>query len=140
MHLARVLAPYFWHLTFLVNRLRYSLDLKRINKKRVFRIMRINNLVLPKAPVQRNHTGTGKVMTLKSNTRWCSDCFEIKCFNGEKVFVSFVIDSCDREIISFRALKSPLQAIDIELLMINAVVKNSASTCAGCASVRMNGF
>jgi hypothetical protein len=41
------------------------------------------------------------VMTLFSNSIWCSDYFEIKCFNGEKVYVSFIIDSFDHEVISF---------------------------------------
>jgi putative transposase len=69
----------------------------------------------------RDHEPTGKVMTLFSNTRWCSDCFEIKCFNGEKVYVSFIIDSCDREVISFVAQSKPLLAENIQSLMIEAV-------------------
>jgi putative transposase len=53
--------------------------------------MRMNGLLLLKSAVTRTYTPTGKVITLHSNARWCSDCFEIKCFNGEKVFVSFVV-------------------------------------------------
>ena len=107
--------------TAMVNKLRLSLGTSRLNKKRVYRIMKMNGLLLPKSEVTRVHRKTGKVMTLHSNTRWCSDCFEIKCFNGEKVYVSFVIDSCDREIISFVKSDRPLHAKDIELLMIKAV-------------------
>jgi putative transposase len=107
--------------TAMVNKLRKSLGHNKVNKKRIYRIMKINGLLLPKSIVTRTHKPTGKVMTLHSNTRWCSDCFEIKCFNGEKVYVSFVIDSCDREVISFIAKKEPLLADDIERLMIKSV-------------------
>lgn len=107
--------------TAMVNRLRLTLGHSKINKKRIYRIMKMNGLLLPKTEVTRTHTPTGKVMTLHSNTRWCSDCFEIKCFNGEKVFVSFVLDTCDREVISFISSASPLLATDIEKLMLKAV-------------------
>lgn len=107
--------------TAMVNRLRKSLMLPKVNKKRIYRVMKLNGLLLPKAQTTREHKPTGKVMTLHSNTRWCSDCFEIKCFNGEKVYVSFVIDSCDREIIAYRASITPMLGEDIELLMLDAV-------------------
>ncbi len=107
--------------TAMVNRMRLTLGHPRLNKKRIYRIMRMNGLLLPKSAVTRTHTSTGKVMTLHSNMRWCSDCFEIKCFNGEKFFVSFVLDTCDREVLSFVASKSPLLATDIESLMLKAV-------------------
>lgn len=41
----------------------------------------------------------GKIITLTSNMRWCSDCFTIQCANGERVFVAFALDTCDREIL-----------------------------------------
>lgn len=107
--------------TAMVNRMRLSLGHSKLNKKRIYRIMKMNGLILPKSVVTRTHTPTGKVMTLHSNTRWCSDCFEVKCFNGEKVFVSFVLDTCDREILAFVASQSPLLATDIESLMLKAV-------------------
>jgi hypothetical protein len=33
----------------------------------------------------------GMVITLRSNMRWCSDVFEIACFNGQIVLVAFPI-------------------------------------------------
>ncbi len=64
-------------ITTLVNRILKSKDEPAINRKRVYRIMKINGLTLPKSPhIRANHEGTGKVMTLHSNTRWCSDAFE----------------------------------------------------------------
>ena len=83
-------------ITAMMNKARSKNELKPYNRKRILRVMQMNGLVYPKVISQRQHTSTGKVMTLHSNTRWCSDCFEIKCFNGEKVFVIFVLDACDR--------------------------------------------
>ncbi len=109
--------------TALYNKERVLKGLSKYNKKRIYRVMKENGLLLPKAVSRREgHKSTGKVMTLYSNTRWCSDCFEIHCFNGEKVYVSFVLDTCDREILSFTAsLKPLLSEEDIQGLMISAV-------------------
>ena len=52
----------------------------RVNPKRIYRIMKLNHLLLAKSggeKKQRSHTGN--VITLKSDTRWCSDGFEIRC-------------------------------------------------------------
>lgn len=109
--------------TTIINKMRIKLAKNRINKKRVLRVMQMHGLVLPKAQVERIHVATGKVMTLHSNTRWCSDCFEIKCFNGEKVYVIFILDTCDREIIGFIAKSEPIHASDVQSLLIEAVEK-----------------
>ena len=47
----------------------------------------------------------GQVSVDASNKRWCSDGLEFKCFNGEHVSMTFVLDCCDREVISFVAKK-----------------------------------
>ena len=107
--------------TAMLNKHRELLDLPRINKKKVYRIMKIKGILLPKNETTRDHLPTGKVMTLHSNTRWCSDGFEIKCFNGEKVYVAFVLDTCDREAISFVARAKPLLSEDIQEIMLRAV-------------------
>jgi putative transposase len=113
--------------TALLNKQRSALKATRVNKKRIYRVMKINGLILPKTFRQRDHKPTGKVMTLFSNTRWCSDGFEIKCFNGEKVYVVFVLDTCDREAISFIASDTPLVADHVQSLMVEAVEKRFAS-------------
>lgn len=95
----------------------------RLNKKRVYRLMKKYGLLLPKSTVTRKHTGTGKVMTLFSNIRWCSDAFEIRCFNGEKVYVIFSLDCKDREAIAYIAKTEPLVAQDVQRLMIESVEK-----------------
>ena len=70
-----------------------------INAKRVYRIMRQNALLLERKPAvppsKRAHTG--RVAVKESNQRWCSDGFEFRCDNGEKLRVTFALDCCDRE-------------------------------------------
>jgi putative transposase len=111
-------------ITILVNRILKSRGELTINRKRVYRLMRMSGLTLPKSSEKRaNHEGTGKVMTLHSNTRWCSDAFEIKYFNGEKVYVAFSLDCYDREAIHFVATTQPLTQSHIAELMIFSVDK-----------------
>ena len=45
----------------------------------------------------------GQIVTLQSNMRWCSDVFEVGCWNGERVRIAFSMDCCDREVISYVA-------------------------------------
>lgn len=109
-------------ITALYNKERQKLGLPRYNRKRIYRIMKENTLLLPKSEKTRDERKrTGKIITPKSNIRWCSDCFEIACFNGEKVYVSFVLDCCDREVISYVSQSRPLLSDDIQSLMIMAV-------------------
>ena len=109
--------------TSMINRGRIKNGKKAYNKKRILRVMRINGFVYPKISSQRTPIPTGKVMTLHSNTRWRSDCFEIKCFNGEKVYVIFVLDPCDREAIRFIARDKPILSSDVQSLMVEAIEK-----------------
>jgi len=87
--------------TAILNRLLVEKGHPRVNHKRIYRIMKRNNLLLQKhtgRPV-RPHEGT--IITLSSNMRWCSDIFEIACWNGERLRVIFVLDCSDREILSY---------------------------------------
>lgn len=104
--------------TALLNRRRNA---ARVNHKRVFRVMHEQKLLLPKftGRVQRAHTGT--VMTLKSNIRWCSDGFEIRCWNGEKLHVAFAMDCCDREIIGWVASTQHLNSESIRDLIAMSI-------------------
>jgi transposase InsO family protein len=65
--------------------------------------MRQNSLLLAKYTGKRmpERVHEGKVITLRSNTRWCSDGFEIRCWNHEIVHITFVLDTCDREVIAW---------------------------------------
>lgn len=94
---------------------------ERVNHKRVYRVMHQGKLLLRKhtGKVERLHTG--KVITLKSDLRWCSDGFEIRCWNGEKVHVAFSLDCCDREAIAWVASNKHLDGGDIRDLMALSV-------------------
>ncbi len=95
-------------ITAIVNRKRTQSNQERVNRKRVYRIVKENDLLLKKAPpIVSGHAydHNGKVAVDESNKRWCSDSFEFKCLNGEKVTMTFVMDCCDREVISFVAKK-----------------------------------
>ena len=81
-----------------------TMSLKQVNHKRIYRIMKQSDLLLTRSePLQNDRTYEGKVIVSASDKRWCSDGFEIKCWNGEKVRVIFSLDCCDREIMSYAA-------------------------------------
>jgi putative transposase len=88
-----------------------------VNHKRVYRVMKQAELLLPKYSSKPERPHNGKVITLKSDLRWCSDCFEIRCWNGEKVFVTFSLDCCDREAIAWRGQTAHFCGQDIQDLM-----------------------
>ena len=74
-----------------------------VNHKRIYRIMRKHGLLLQAAKPRPARTHKGKVITLASNMRWCSDSFGLQCSNGDQVQVAFALDCCDREVISWVA-------------------------------------
>lgn len=92
------------------------------NAKRVYRVKKQHDLLL------RRHTGTagerrrdGQITVEHSNTRWCSDGFEITCDNKEKVRVAFALDCCDREAIAHVATTEDIKSEDVQELVITAV-------------------
>lgn len=98
-------------------------DGRPISHKRVYRVMRDHHLLLYRhgqRPVsQRRHDG--KVAVDRSNTRWCSDGFELSCDNGERVRVAFALDCCDREVMSWVATTKGIDADLVGDLMMQAV-------------------
>jgi len=56
-----------------------------------------------------------------SNTRWCSDGFEFRCEDGEKLRVTFALDCCDREAISWVASPNGYSGDDIRDVMLEAI-------------------
>lgn len=109
--------------TAMINKKRRKKGLSKYNKKRIERVMSMNGLLQVKEKVERTHEKTGKIITLHPNTRWCSDGFEIICFNGEKVYVAFTLDCHDRFAIDYVGSKLPLLATDIQELMASSVLK-----------------
>lgn len=93
----------------------------KVNHKRVYRIMKQNKLLLPAYGKKPTRTHDGKIITLKSNLRWCSDCFTIQCANGERVFVTFALDTCDREVLSYIASTVGIDGAAIRDLMLESV-------------------
>jgi transposase InsO family protein len=69
----------------------------------------------------------GKVVTLRSNLRWCSDGFEIACWNGQVVGVAFALDCCDREVISHLATTGGITGEMVRDLMIESVERRFGS-------------
>jgi putative transposase len=93
-----------------------------VNHKRVYRIMKQNNMLLSRYTGNRPmRAHNGMVITLRSNMRWCSDVFEIGCSNAQIVRVAFSLDCCDREMISFVATTGGISSAMICDLMIQSV-------------------
>jgi putative transposase len=98
-----------------------------LTKYMVHRYMKDENLLIKcyrTRGVSRSHTG--KIEVSEPNTRWASDITSIKCWDGSKVRFTYVIDCCDRSIISWRAGKN-MQACDIELMVQEAMFKRFGS-------------
>ena len=67
--------------------------------------MRQNGMLLARHTGRRKgRLHDGKVIVMRSNLRWCSDGFEITCWNGDLVRLAFIIDAHDREIIAWHAV------------------------------------
>jgi len=112
----------------LLRRRRAEEDGALVNVKRVYRVMKAHGLLL------QRHTGggeerrhDGRVAVDRSDTRWCSDGFEIGCDNGERVRLAFTLDCCDREAIAWTATTSGIDADDIRDLMICSVERRFGS-------------
>lgn len=93
---------------------------ERVNPKRIYRIMKSAGLLLQKHTGKQTQTHNGTIITLKSNLRWCSDAFEIKCWSGEKVQVAFSLDCCDREAMSYVATTGGITGEMIRDLMLES--------------------
>lgn len=65
----------------------------RVNHKCVYRVMKQNHLLLPSYDKKPTRNHDGKVITLRSNTRWCTDTFAVQCFNGDRLHVAFAMDT-----------------------------------------------
>jgi transposase InsO family protein len=87
-----------------------------------------NGLLLQRYGTKPERPHDGKVITLKSNLRWCSDSFEIRCWSGERVYVAFALDCCDREVIAWVAADKHLDGADIRDLMAESIERRFANT------------
>ncbi|RUR10950.1 IS3 family transposase [Legionella septentrionalis] len=107
--------------TTLLNR-RLQLENKpKVNHKRIYRIMKQHSLLLPAYGKKPTRLHDGKIITLRSNTRWCSDGFSVQCANGDRVFIAFAMDTCDHEILSYVASTIGTDGAAIHDLMLESV-------------------
>ncbi|GAB3465411.1 hypothetical protein GCM10027398_10650 [Azotobacter salinestris] len=94
------------------------------------RVMRDHRLLLErrckKPGVARRHDGRVAVET--SNTRWCSDGFEFRCDDGDRLRVTFALDCCDREAISWVASPHGYSGDDVRDVMLEAVERRFGQT------------
>ena len=66
--------------------------------------MREHQLLLRRPGVRQDkRRHDGRIAVDRSNTRWCSDGFEFRCDDGTPLRVTFALDCCDREAISWAA-------------------------------------
>ena len=94
-----------------------------INTKCVYRIMKQATLLLERKPAISASilAHTGKVAVNESNQRWCSDGFEFRCDNGEKLRVTFALDCCDREALHWAASTEGFDSETVQDVMLGAV-------------------
>ncbi len=104
-----------------ISRERRSRGEPTMNHKRAYRLMRAAGLLLARYTGKPTRTHDGRVVTLKPDLRWCSDTFEIRCWNGERVQMAFSLDCCDRELIAFRASADYPTALTLQDLMAETV-------------------
>ncbi|WP_224168900.1 IS3 family transposase [Escherichia coli] len=123
-HVIGELTTYGYRLVWALLRRQAELDgMPAINAKRVYRIMRQNALLLERKPAvppsKRAHTG--RVAVKESNQRWCSDGFEFRCDNGEKLRVTFALDCCDREALHWAVTTGGFNSETVQDVMLGAV-------------------
>ena len=116
-----------------------------VNHKRVFRIMRQNGMLLARHTGRRTgRVHDGKVVVMRSNLRWCSDGFEVTCWNGDIVRLAFIIDAHDREIIAWHAVAGSgitggmvrdmmLEAVETRFAALRA--RSSKATWPSCSLI-----
>ncbi|WDB57578.1 IS3 family transposase [Escherichia albertii] len=123
-HVIGELPTYGYRRVWALLRRQAELDgMPAINAKRVYRIMRQNALLLERKPAvppsKRAHTG--RVAVKESNQRWCSDGFEFRCDNGEKLRVTFALDCCDREALHWAVITGGFNSETVQDVMLGVV-------------------
>ncbi|EJV2788385.1 IS3 family transposase [Escherichia coli] len=123
-HVIGELPTYGYRRVWALLRRQAELDgMPAINAKRIYRIMRQNALLLERKPAvppsKRAHTG--KVAVKESNQRWCSNGFEFRCDNGEKLRVTFALDCCDREALHWAVTTGGFDSETVQDVMLGAV-------------------
>ncbi len=129
-HVIGELPTYGYRRVWALLRRQTELDgMPAINAKRVYRTMRQNALLLERKPAvppsKRAHTG--RVAVKESNQRWCSDGFEFRCDNGEKLRVTFALDCCGREALHWAVTTGGFDSETVQDVMLGAVERRFGS-------------
>ncbi|TFM42580.1 IS3 family transposase [Escherichia coli] len=129
-HVIGELPTYGYRRVWALLRRQTELDgMPAINAKRVYRTMRQNALLLERKPAvppsKRAHTG--RVAVKESNQRWCSDGFEFRCDNGEKLRVTFALDCCDREALHWAVTTGGFDSETVQDVMLGVVERRFGS-------------
>lgn len=99
-------------ITMTINRKRETEGLKKVNKKRIYRLMQICGL---EAVIRRRRKKYPKVKpdyvaenvlareftAEMPNQKWCTDVTEFKYGNGKKAYLSAIIDLYDKSVVSY---------------------------------------
>jgi len=94
------------------------------NRKRIRRLLAIHGWTLPRATHRRTgRAHRGQIVRPASNERWCSDTWELACWNGEVVVIGFALDCHDREALAWVAAPRDLVSADIQHLIRAAVAR-----------------
>ena len=107
--------------TALINRRLRQHNNRRVNPKRIYRLMKMHNLLLQRHTGRPARLHEGIVMVKRSNLRWCSNAFEIACWNGERIRVAFSMDCCDREVMSYTATTGGVSGDMVRDMMVEAI-------------------
>ncbi|MBW8890205.1 MAG: IS3 family transposase, partial [Fibrobacteres bacterium] len=94
-----------------------------LTSHKVYRLMKENGLLLRNKGTRnppREHTG--KVSVKTSNTRWASDLTQIRLWDGTRLRFTYILDCCDRSIISYR-IGRYMWAVDVEQILQEALLK-----------------
>lgn len=111
----------YQRVTPLLNKTLEKQGYPRVNKKRVYRIMKEHQLLLRKAASRRTMVHDGKIITAQSDVRWCMDIFGILTWDGTHVWVAFVLDCHDREVINYFASTVGINGENIRDMLLGAV-------------------
>ena len=117
--------------TAVLNRARRRSRARCVNAKRIYRIMKAQGWLLQRHTGKSTRTHDGVIVTLKSNLRWCSDGFEIRCWDGQRVQVAFSLDCCDREVMSYVATTGAITGEMVRDLMADSVEQRFGANAIG---------
>ena len=101
-----------------------------MNHKRVYRVMKGAGLVLPKYGAKQSVHTMAKSSHSRATCDGAAMASKYGCWNGEKVYVAFSLDCCDREAIAWIAATRHLNSGDIRDLIAMSVEARFGGTRA----------